>query len=260
MIGARPSPTTRGSQRYGSGFHGSPVDARIRIDERSCSRDGLVAVRAKRADRAWARRRAPRSGAARRAPTAGPGRDSRARPPSSTSVAPAAPAPTTTHGPMIQPMSVTHITRSSAWTSAWNARLLGDLHQEARRARGRRPSAGPSSPTCRSPSWASRRRAPEARARGSGGRRASSQRWSRPAAIGTSVPSRSHDDDVPDGRRVGHRVVGDRLHRHRPPAPRHRVGGEERHRAGVGQAGGDGGGGEPREDRARRSRRSCSTA
>ena len=31
------------------------------------------------------------------------------------------PAPMTTHGPMIQPMSVTHITRSSAWTSAWKA-------------------------------------------------------------------------------------------------------------------------------------------
>ena len=56
-------------------------------------------------------------------------------------------------------------------------------------------------------------------------------------------------DDVPHGRRVVGSVVGDRLHRHGPPAPRHRVGGEERHRAGVGQPGRDGGRGEPREDR-----------
>src|SRR6476619_8660874 len=30
MIGQRPSPPTSNSQRYGSGFHGSPVEARIR--------------------------------------------------------------------------------------------------------------------------------------------------------------------------------------------------------------------------------------
>src|SRR6266545_8381401 len=33
MIGQRPPPTSRKNHRYGSGFHGSPVDARIRSDE-----------------------------------------------------------------------------------------------------------------------------------------------------------------------------------------------------------------------------------
>src|SRR5437763_15184372 len=35
MIGTLPPPATRWSQRYGSGFQGSPVDPRIRSDERS---------------------------------------------------------------------------------------------------------------------------------------------------------------------------------------------------------------------------------
>ena len=36
MIGQRPPPTRSNSQRYGSGFHGSPVVTMIRSDERSC--------------------------------------------------------------------------------------------------------------------------------------------------------------------------------------------------------------------------------
>ena len=36
MIGTRPPPATRWSQRYGSGFQGSPVEPRIRSEERSC--------------------------------------------------------------------------------------------------------------------------------------------------------------------------------------------------------------------------------
>ena len=54
--------------------------------------------------------------------------------------------------------------------------------------------------------------------------------------------------DVADGRRLGHRVVGDRLHRDGLSASRHRVGREKRDGTGVGQAGGDRGRGEPRED------------
>src|ERR687885_777180 len=38
MIGHRPPPTSLNSQRYGSGFQGSPVDPRIRSDDRSCLR------------------------------------------------------------------------------------------------------------------------------------------------------------------------------------------------------------------------------
>src|ERR687884_1577782 len=34
MIGTDPPPATRRSQRYGSGFQGSPVEPRIRSDER----------------------------------------------------------------------------------------------------------------------------------------------------------------------------------------------------------------------------------
>src|SRR5436190_555537 len=37
-IGARPSPTLARNQRQGSGFHGSPVLARMRSDDRSCER------------------------------------------------------------------------------------------------------------------------------------------------------------------------------------------------------------------------------
>src|SRR6266545_6451531 len=34
MIGQRPPPTTFRNHRYGSGFHGSPVEPRMRKDER----------------------------------------------------------------------------------------------------------------------------------------------------------------------------------------------------------------------------------
>src|SRR5207237_1793035 len=36
MMGHRPPPASSSSQRYGSGFHGSPVDARSRRLDRSC--------------------------------------------------------------------------------------------------------------------------------------------------------------------------------------------------------------------------------
>ena len=50
MIGHRPSPTTSKYQRHGSSFHGSPVEASTRSDERSCATHGFVAVRHQRAD------------------------------------------------------------------------------------------------------------------------------------------------------------------------------------------------------------------
>src|SRR5436190_18577436 len=36
MIGHRPPPTFFSVHRYGSGFHGSPVEPMIRSDDRSC--------------------------------------------------------------------------------------------------------------------------------------------------------------------------------------------------------------------------------
>ena len=50
MIGRRPSPTTVENQRYGSGFHGSPLEARIRRVERSWLAHRLLAVRHEDAD------------------------------------------------------------------------------------------------------------------------------------------------------------------------------------------------------------------
>src|SRR5689334_25239437 len=40
MIGSRPPPTTSKYQCQGASFHGSPVDARMRNDERSCAATG----------------------------------------------------------------------------------------------------------------------------------------------------------------------------------------------------------------------------
>ena len=50
ITGQRPPPTTSKYQRHGASFHGSPVDARTRSDDRSCARTGVVAVRHQRAD------------------------------------------------------------------------------------------------------------------------------------------------------------------------------------------------------------------
>src|SRR5947199_6270875 len=40
MIGHRPSPTTSKYQRHGASFHGSPVEASTRSDDRSWARTG----------------------------------------------------------------------------------------------------------------------------------------------------------------------------------------------------------------------------
>ena len=56
MIGTREPPTSSNSQRYGSGFHGSPVVTNVRSDDRSLAR------RAVRQQRARERRREPERG------------------------------------------------------------------------------------------------------------------------------------------------------------------------------------------------------
>ena len=49
MIGSRPPPTSSKNHRYGSGFHGSPVEPRIRSDDRSWRAHRLLARRDQRA-------------------------------------------------------------------------------------------------------------------------------------------------------------------------------------------------------------------
>jgi hypothetical protein len=118
MIGQRPPPTTWCSQRYGSGFHGSPVVTSTRSDERSCrstsSRPcgtnalvnvGEIPSTATRScsTSAHSRSDAGQSGA----------------PSANRTVHPSAFPPTTSHGPMIQPMSVTKWITSPGFASAW---------------------------------------------------------------------------------------------------------------------------------------------
>ena len=50
MMGSLPPPTFWNSHNQGSGFHGSPVEAKKRSDDRSCLRNVLLAVRHQRAD------------------------------------------------------------------------------------------------------------------------------------------------------------------------------------------------------------------
>ena len=115
MIGTREPPTSSNSQRYGSGFHGSPVVTNVRSDERSvagapCGSSARARVGERPSDvtRSCSTVCQSRSGAGQSgAPSA------------KTIVAPSAPTPTTVHGPMIQPMSVAKCTTSPAWTSAW---------------------------------------------------------------------------------------------------------------------------------------------
>ena len=114
MIGQRPPPTSSKSQRYGSGFHGSPVVTIVRSDERSvCGSPCGISARVSvgeipstdtRSDSiSFQSRSCGQSGA----------------PSAKTSVDPIACPPTTVHGPMIQPMSVTKWIRSSGPASAW---------------------------------------------------------------------------------------------------------------------------------------------
>ena len=114
MIGTRPPPTSSKSQRYGSGFQGSPVVTIVRSDERSasgspCGISALTSVgEMPRTDtRSCSMSRHTRSGGQSGAPSA------------KTSVEPIACPPTTVHGPMIQPMSVAKWITSSGPASAW---------------------------------------------------------------------------------------------------------------------------------------------
>ena len=115
MIGTREPPTFSKSQRYGSGFHGSPVVTNVRSEERSCV--GSPCGSSARDER---RREAERGHALLLDRLPEPvGRGQSGAPSAKTIVPPSAPTPTTVHGPMIQPMSVAKCTTSPACTSAW---------------------------------------------------------------------------------------------------------------------------------------------
>ena len=127
MIGTREPPTSSKSQRYGSGFHGSPVVTNVRSDERSLRRRRrAAAARGPASARGRARSRAP----ARRSARAGR-RGQSGAPSAKTIVAPSAPAPTTVHGPMIQPMSVAKWTTSPCVHVGLVGDLAGDRDEEA---------------------------------------------------------------------------------------------------------------------------------
>ena len=115
ITGTRERPTSSNSQRYGSGFQGSPVVTNVRSDERSlagapCGSSARVSVGESPSEvtRSCSTIRQSRSGAGQSgAPSA------------NTIVPPSAPTPTTVHGPMIQPMSVAKCRTSPSCTSAW---------------------------------------------------------------------------------------------------------------------------------------------
>ena len=113
-IGARAPPTCSNSQRYGSGFHGSPVVQNVCSDDRSAAGSPFgisartsVGERPSIVTRSDSTSRQSRSSGQSGAPSA------------KTTVAPTAPPPTTVHGPMIQPMSVAKWMRSPGLTSLW---------------------------------------------------------------------------------------------------------------------------------------------
>ena len=114
MIGQRPPPTSSKSHWYGPGFHGSPVVTIVRSDERSvsgspCGIKARVSVGEIPSTETCSDSISfqSRSGGQSGAPSA------------KTSVEPIAWPPTTVHGPMIQPMSVTKWIRSFGPASAW---------------------------------------------------------------------------------------------------------------------------------------------
>ena len=116
-IGIRPLPQTcSSSQSYGPRFQVSPVVTTHRSDDivavgtpfgisARTSVGEIPSIVTRSSSTSCQRRSAGQSGA----------------PSLNTIVAPRAPAPTTVHGPMIQPMSVENSTRSPAWRSAWYA-------------------------------------------------------------------------------------------------------------------------------------------
>ena len=117
ITGTREPPTVSNSQRYGSGFHGSPVVTKVRSDARSLV--GLpcgISARTSVGDRPSDVTRSCSTVSHSRNGVGQSGAPSR-----KTTVPPSAPTPTTVHGPMIQPMSVAKSIASPSCTSAWYA-------------------------------------------------------------------------------------------------------------------------------------------
>src|SRR5206468_1318329 len=117
MIGTREPPTFSNSQRYGSGFQGSPVVTNVRSDERSL--DGSPCGSSERVSVGESPSEVTRSCSTVRQRRSCVGKSG--APSAKTIVPPSAPTPTTVHGPMIQPMSVAKCTTSPSCTSAWYA-------------------------------------------------------------------------------------------------------------------------------------------
>jgi hypothetical protein len=118
MIGQRPPPTYSKSQRYGSGFHGSPVVTSTRSDERSCRSTSSAPCGMSARTRVGERPRIETLSVSTRPQSRSAAGQSGA-PSAKTIVQPSAIPPTTSHGPMIQPMSVTKWMTSSGRASAW---------------------------------------------------------------------------------------------------------------------------------------------
>ena len=114
-MGIRPPPHTFSfSQSYGPRFQGSPVVVTARSDERSVvgSPHGINARTSVGETPSIVTRSESTSFQIRSTGQSG-------APSMKTVVAPSAPAPTTVHGPMIQPISVAKRTRSSVVKLAW---------------------------------------------------------------------------------------------------------------------------------------------
>src|SRR3954469_22010519 len=98
ITGTREPPTFSNSQRYGSGFQGSPVVTNVRSDERSLA--GSPCGSSARASVGESPSEVTRSCSTVRQRRWGSGQSG--APSANTIVPPTAPTPTTVHGPMIQ--------------------------------------------------------------------------------------------------------------------------------------------------------------
>src|SRR3954447_14063572 len=115
ITGTREPPTSSNSQRYGSGFHGSPVVTNVRSEERSA--DGVPCGSSARTSVGEMPSELTRSSSTSFQRRSGVGQSG--APSAKTIVPPSAPTPTTVHGPMIHPMSVAKCRTSPSCTSAW---------------------------------------------------------------------------------------------------------------------------------------------
>ena len=118
MIGQREPPTCSKSQRYGSGFHGSPVVTSTRSDDTSCRSTSSapcgISARTSVGDNPRIDTRSDSTSPQSRSAAGQSG-----APSANTTQQPSAIPPTTSHGPMIQPMSVTKWITSPGRASAW---------------------------------------------------------------------------------------------------------------------------------------------